>query len=88
MAEWYISNSPIILMCIKNSHSCATNCYNYSNIIINNGQQCYTKQLDYGEDYLKWIGIFVDGVYYGAHRADNFVNLIEWRNMRIEQILS
>ena len=90
MDELYLSDKPVVLMCIKNSYSCNTGSvigYNYGNIQILCGQRCLTKQLDFGSSYLKWVGIFIDNKYYGAHLAKNFINLAIFRDNRIDQIL-
>lgn len=81
MAEWYLTDKPIILICINDSYSCI------NNTVVKSGWQCYTKQLDFGGSYLNWVGIFINDIYYGAHRSENFVSLAMWRDMRIDQIL-
>jgi hypothetical protein len=81
MAEWYLSDEPLVLICVKNSYSC-----NFG-LFVKSGDSCTTKQLDFGSSYLKWVGIFRDGKYCGAHPAINFMLFGVWRSMRIDQIL-
>ena len=84
MTDYYISNEVPILICINDSISVISN--KFTNIKI--GSLCNTKQLDFGASYLNYIGVFIEGVYYGAHSTKNFVTLGEFRNMRILEILN
>jgi hypothetical protein len=81
MAEWYLSDESLFLNCVKDSCSCDFVFF------VKSGDRFTTKQLDFGSSYLKWVGIFCDGKYCGAHPAINFMLFGVWRSMRIDQIL-
>jgi hypothetical protein len=87
MAEWYLSDKPIRLICIRNSWSCITDNYAYSNIFVECDSECFTKQLDFGASYLNWVGIWCGDKYCGAHQSDRFISLFKFRDERIRSIL-
>lgn len=76
-------NNPanVRIFCLKTSYSC------YNDKRIEYGAECFTPINDFGFGYINWISVYINGVYMGAHKAENFGTLAEWRNMQIDEIL-